>query len=268
MKPRFFDSLRPAFVLAGLTAAAAGAAPLPGTTAVQTRPEADAPAIGYLKAGSEPVPADAPAPEGWQAVSLPGPFSAYVRSGDLSKGLDVRPGASLYLEPKADAQVLTLAAAGDKIAITGLFGKWTQVQLDKSLTGYIHAGPLPPAPAAAGAPAPGVLTDVPAAAPAPPPANGPGRAVDTAEAADPARPRLLEGKLVASPHHLLQARPPYDWELEGPDGHRLAFVDLSKLLLTEQIDQYIGREVEVSGVVRPVPGAPDLVIAVETLALQ
>ncbi len=187
MKPRFFSFLRPAFVLAGLSAAA-GAAPLPGTTAVQTRPEADAPAIGYLKAGSEPVPADAPAPEGWLAVSLPGPFSAYVRSGDLSKSLDVRPGASLYLEPKPDAPVLALAAAGDKIEITGLLGKWTQVQLDKSLTGYIHAGPLPPAPAvpgAAGAPAPGVLTDVPAAAPAAPPANGPGRAVDTAEAGRP-----------------------------------------------------------------------------------
>jgi hypothetical protein len=253
-----------------LAAAAAGAAPLPGTTAVQTRPEADAPAIGYLKAGSEPVPADAPAPEGWMAVSLPGPFSAYVRSGDLSKSLDVRPGSSLYLEPRPDAPVLALAAAGDKIEITGLLGKWTQVQLDKNVTGFIHAGPLPaaaPAPAA-GAPAPGVLTDVPAVPAAAPPANGPGRAVDTAEAADPARPRLLEGKLVASPRRFLQARAPYDWELEGPDGHRLAFVDLSKLLLTEQIDQYIGHEVEVSGVVRPVPGAADLVVAVETLALQ
>jgi len=113
MKPRLFSFLRPTCALAGLAAAAA--APLPGTTAVQTRPEADAPAIGYLKAGSEPVPADAPAPEGWMAVSLPGPFSAYVRSGDLSKSLDVRPGASLYLEPKPDAPVLTLAAAGYKI---------------------------------------------------------------------------------------------------------------------------------------------------------
>ena len=61
-------------------------APLTTTTAVQTAPDAAAPAIGYLKTGTEPVSAG-PAPEGWMAVALPGPFSGYVKMGDFTTAL-------------------------------------------------------------------------------------------------------------------------------------------------------------------------------------
>ncbi len=51
------------------------ATPLMETAAVQTRPDPAAPAITYLKAGSEPVVATnalATTPAGWLAVELPG----------------------------------------------------------------------------------------------------------------------------------------------------------------------------------------------------
>ena len=57
------------------------AAPLTVTTAVHTKPDASAPAISFMKAGTDPVPApNAPAnlPPGWIAVELPGPFEGYV----------------------------------------------------------------------------------------------------------------------------------------------------------------------------------------------
>ena len=170
--------------------------------------------------------------------------------------------ASLYLQPKTDAAVLTHAAGGDKIEITGLQGKWTQLRLEKSVIGFISTAPLP-AVAAAAAAVPD-LAPPPAAAPV---ASGPGREVDTAAPADNSLPRLLEGKLLSS-HRLLGPRAPYAWQLDDSAGSRIAFVDVSKLLLTEQIDQYIGHDIQVSGVVSVVPGAKDIVIAAENLALK
>jgi len=116
------------------------AAPLTETAAVQTLPDSGAPVITLLKAGTEPVLAPAPAegiPAGWTAVQVSGPFEAYVRNADLTKQLEVRPGASLLLAPKATAGVLTVFAKGDQARITGLLGSWTQVSLDKTLVGYL-----------------------------------------------------------------------------------------------------------------------------------
>ena len=59
-------------------------------------------------------------PAGWMAVELPGPFEGYVTTNDITKGLDVRPGSEIHLEPKADSPVLTTMEKGDKADITGL----------------------------------------------------------------------------------------------------------------------------------------------------
>jgi len=73
----------------------------------------------------------------WQAVTLNGPFTLYVRNGDIDKGLAIKPAAPLYLEPDNAAAVVTYAEEGDAITITGLRGRWTQIELDKPLTGYV-----------------------------------------------------------------------------------------------------------------------------------
>src|SRR5437763_13359293 len=77
------------------------------------------------------------------AVELPGPFDGYVEKSDPTKQLDVKPGAAIRLAPKADAGVIATADKDDKISITGLHGKWTQVSLDKKLVGYISVGGAP-----------------------------------------------------------------------------------------------------------------------------
>ena len=107
------------------TASALLAAPLGQTTAVHVQPDALAPVVTYLKAGSEPTLSPdsvANTPAGWMAVELQGPFEAYVLNKDLTKALDVVPGAPLTLEPKAGAGVLTKSVASDKVTITGLYG--------------------------------------------------------------------------------------------------------------------------------------------------
>jgi hypothetical protein len=246
--------------------AALGAATLSVETAVQTQPDPASPVIAVLKAGSEqPAPADTagPAPAGWSAVEVPGPFEGYVRNKDLTKQLDVLPGASIYVAPKDGAGVLAVFEKGDKAVITGLHGGWTQVRLEKTLVGYIHVGPSEPlaAPVAPSAPPVSSAAVSPAPAPAAP--------APAAAAQEPSIPlsRLFEGTL-ASTRSVLSPRRPYDWQLNDASGKRIAYVDLSKLLLTDQIGNYSGHAVVVLGAIKPVKETNDLVIEVEGFRLK
>jgi len=243
------------------------AAPLTTTTAVQTRPDATAPSIGYLKAGTDPVSAGE-APDGWIAVAMPGPFSAYIRKADFTKQLDVVPGSSIYLSPALDAPVIAQAAKGDKIDITGLQGKWTQITLNQPVIGYIHPGPMPAVAQASADPmAPGPSPDAAVATAAPaPPTNAAGHPAAPENSASASLIRMFEGRFVAA--HKWFSRRPYQWELADRAGTRLAYLDVSKLLLTEQMDKYIDHQVAVSGAVSPVPGSKDVVVSVESLQLK
>jgi hypothetical protein len=256
-------------------ASALGAAPLTETTAVHTRPDAAAPIVSYLKAGSEPTAATvatAPTPAGWMAVELPGPFEGYVQNKDLAKSLDVKPGATIYLAPKLEAGVLLVAEKGEKTTLTGIHGKWTQLSVDKKLTGYILVpvalGGAPiTAPVASSAPAP--LSPAPVA----PVAYGSttaGHAAPVVGLSDPTAaslPRQFAGKFVSTRRPLTPRRP-YDWALNDDAGKRYAYVDVSKLLLTEQIEKYADHAVVVYGAARNAPGGKDIVIEVESLQLR
>jgi hypothetical protein len=249
-------------------------APLMETAAVQTRPDPAAPAITYLKAGSEPVVASnalATTPAGWMAVELPGPFEAYVTSNDVTKGLDVKVGTEIHLGPKADSPVLTVMEKGDKADITGLpKGKWLQIQLEKKITGYIRVGAstaMPVAPSST----PAASADMPTAAPA--------ATYGTSEAGKPAPmgvggdngastlPRLFQGKFVST-HRAFAPKRPYDFQLNDEAGVRFAYVDLSKLLETARIENYIDHTVVVYGTAKNVPDAKGIVIMVESLQLK
>lgn len=243
------------------------AAPLSASTAVQAKPDPASPVITVLSAGSEePVRSDkaGPVPDGWYAVEVPGPFEGYVRNRDLSKQLDVIPGASVYLAPADGAGVLAVFEAGDKAEITGLHGAWTQVRLEKTLIGYVRTAPSEAAPVApVAAPVPASAPTAPAA-PAAPPAP--------AASAEPSAPaaglsRLFEGK-ISGTRTLLSPHQPYPWQLVDPSGSRIAYLDLTKLLLTDQIENYAGHAVVVLGSLEPVKGSPDIVIEVEALRLK
>ncbi len=271
---------------------ALNAAPLSVTTAVHTKPDSASPAITFLKAGTEPVAAMdslSGAPSGWMAVELPGPFEGYVQNKDLSKSLDVKPGASIHVAPKLDAGVLAVAAKGDKASITGLRGKWTQINLEKKLVGYIKVGsanaPLPsPATTAAsastgnpprsGSSATASTGPRASAAPAPQPVYGPssgtGQAapmVNRGDGGATALPRQFAGRFVST-RRAFTPRRPYDYALTDDGGRRYAYLDVSKLLLTEQIEKYIDHQVVVFGAAKTVPDSKDIVITVETLQLN
>jgi hypothetical protein len=251
------------------------AAPLSATTAVHTRPDPASPAISFLKAGHDPVPApNSPGdiPSGWIAIELPGPFEGYVENKDLTKDLGVKTGVAIRVAPKADAGILTVAEKDDKTTVTGLRGKWTQLSLNRPLLGYVHVAPaatnLPPiatSPASPPAPMP--------SAPASPGAHGSTMAgqaapmVDRGDGGGSTLARQFAGRLVTT-RRALAPRRPYDYALNDSAGKRYAYVDISKLLLTEQIEKYIDHTVVVFGAAKPVPDTKDIVIQVETLQLK
>ncbi|MSU48574.1 MAG: hypothetical protein EXS37_05675 [Opitutus sp.] len=279
MKTKFLRSC--ALLLSG--AAILGGAPLAVSTAVHTKPDPGSPVITFLKAGTEPAAAAgglASTPAGWMAIELPGPFEGYVENKDLTKSLDVKPGAAIRQAPKADAGVLVLAEKDDKTSITGLRGKWTQISLEKKLTAYINlggtAGYLP---AIATAPATSARTPAsqdPAPmgpAPAAPGVYGvatPGQATAMLNLGDggaASLPRPFAGRFVST-RRPFSPRRPYDYALNDDAGKRYAYLDLSKLLLTEQLESYVNHAVVVFGAARNAPGTKDIVIQVETLQLK
>jgi hypothetical protein len=236
-----------------LLAAPLAAAPLMETTAIHAQPDAATPAIGYLKAGTEPTAvANTTAPQGWMAIELPGPHEAYASNNDFSKSLDIHPGAAIRLMPKADAPILTTMQEGDKTEITGLRSGWTQIKLSKTVIGYINVGGSSSAPRAA-PPAPLAMAT---GLPAPLLSSGPASAL-----AHTYQGMLVETKRVM----LIGPRRDYDYQLNNIDDKRIAFLDVSKVLVTEKMEQYVDRLVTVSGVLKQTPDGKSLVIEVESL---
>jgi hypothetical protein len=251
------------------------AAPLAETTAVHTQPDPASPAITYLKAGTDPAPvanAVASTPAGWLALELPGPFEGYVENKDLTKNLEVRPGAPIRLAPKAEAGILVAAEKGDKTTITGLRGRWTQVSLEKKLTGYIHLGGtngyVPPV-----ATTPAGVAPAMAPAPVAPTAYGtaeagrPAPMVDLGDGGGAALPRQFAGRFVSTRRPLTPRRP-YDYALNDDAGKRYAYVDVSKLLMTDQIEKYLNHSVVVFGTAKTTVSGREFVIEVESLQLR
>lgn len=281
--------INPRFLVALLTAAAGlSAAPLTSSTAVHARPDAAAPVIATLNAGTEPTPAVGialPLSSGWAAIELPGTHDAYIQNKDLQKDLEVRPGAAFRKSPKLDAPVLTTKEAGDEVSITGYHGKWTQVKVTKKIVGYIQGWSGPSSPAnVAKTPAPTPPPPAPANKPATPapfsPAPGapaavasggagqPGQMVSLGDGGSASLPRLFQGKFVST-KSLLRPRRPYDFQLNDSAGERYVYLDVSRLLQTEQIEKYIDHTVTVYGTAKPLPSSgKDIVVEVESLQLR
>jgi hypothetical protein len=257
--------IRPLFAALLLAAPLASAAPLPEATGIHSRPEVSAPVIGQYKAGDEPAVAPgaaASAPAGWIAVEVPGPFEGFVANADMTKALDVKVGASIRAEARADGAVIARGEKDDVTQITGLRGRWTQVSVNRKRIGYIRQRVIELDASAAGMSAPVVaapLLDM-----------GPGRAVNPApsSAAAPATlARSFQGKFVSTRRPLAPRRP-YDFQVNDGTGERFAYVDVSRLTPAETMDKYTDRTVIVTGVTRYSVEAQGLVIEAENMVVK
>ena len=253
--------------------AALHAAPLSESAPVFSQPDASAKPFATLKAGTEPsLASDVAAPAGWTAVTIAGPHEVWAPNGSVTKSLEVRAGSPYLLEAKTDAPVLALAQKDDASEIIDYKGKWTKFRLSKSVVGYIKTPAKPAVAVAPPAAARAAVTSAPVKDSVPAPAApgqqvGIGRAAPMGDGGSAALPRLFQGKLTST-YNPLRPRRPYDYQLVDDAGARYAYVDVSKLLATEQITKYTERVVVVYGTAQAVAGTKDMVIIAESLQLR
>jgi hypothetical protein len=251
-------------VLCAAVARLAAADILSADTAVFLQPDPKAHVLTRLKSGNTIIyTGDAPA--GWRRVEITGTFEGYAHNRDVTKGLEVRVGASILTAPKKDAAVLTVAQTGDKTEVTGLVDNapdWCQIKVEKKLQGFVATSANANTPAEL-KPAFAVATP---AAPAGP-VTTVGHAVPVASnAAD--TPRPWAGRLVLARRPILNPNPPYDYQLVDNSGRRFAYVDTKRLVLIDKIDSYLEREITITGTVRNTVDGKDLVIAAESMSLK
>jgi uncharacterized protein YgiM (DUF1202 family) len=250
-------------LLALAFAASLSADTLKTDTAVFAQTDPKSPVLTRLKAGSTVIVVGE-APAGWRRVEVNGPFEAYAQSRDITKGLEVREGGNIYAAPRKDAQLLAVAAAGDKSEVVGLAGgDWVQVRLEKKLQGFIAVGEAANISAEATKPMVAVT-----AAPAPAGSSTAlGRPVaPSANTAD--TPRLFAGTLVLARRAIINPNPPYDYQVTDATGRRFAYVDTRRLLLTDKIENFLDRDITITGTVRNTVDGKDLVIAAESMAIK
>ncbi len=273
--------------LLGLAATSAHATTLPAALPAYASPDANALVLGNAPAGAKVLAGVAPS--GWSAVELPGPHTVFVAEKDTLKNFEVRPGAAYHAAPSADAPVIGLAGETDQVEFADVAGRYNKFSLRGPVTAYVRvatpvADAAPVAPVAEALPVSATVdtTDtLPNQADAPPPfadlantlpVEGPARQDPVAagrgvEAGEPRLARTFFG-VVASTRNPLRPRRPHDYQLIDAGGARIAYLDISRLLLTERMEAYVGRPVFILGSVAPVGSSSELVIQVDSLKLQ
>jgi len=237
-----------------VAAAALRAEPLTRDATVYARPEPSATVLKVLPAGTDPIPAVAPsepAPAGWLAVEVAGPRELFVSNNDVGKNLDVNVGAFFYLRPDRRSPVVATMQPGDQAELLNLAGDFTSFTVQKPIVGYIKLASS--------------VATVPAAPTRPVIVTGPAATGDIGRAA---MPRFYEGRFAAT-QNFLAYKHPYNFQLIDSTGNRFAYLDISRLLLTDKVDLFLDRVVIIYGTARTLnQEGTKRVIEVESLHLK
>jgi hypothetical protein len=229
---------------------AAVVATLPAGTAVAplVREELQAEGIGEL-------------PAGWIAVRFPGPTFGFVLDSEIRKDLTAKPGAIVRVSPSPDTEILTMVGEQDAVDLVEPAGAWAKVVVRRELLLFLN--PVPPESRSQAVPEP-LLTpeQIDAAAGKTPPKPAP---VVVPSPAD-ATPRLFQGYLMRT-RRVLWTGPKLDYQLVDENNRRIALLDLSSLLVTEDLGSFEGRLVNVFGTGASLPEVSGVVIKVENLRL-
>jgi hypothetical protein len=237
-----------------VAAAALRAEPLTRDATVYARPEPSATVLKVLPAGTDPIAAVAPAepaPAGWLAVEVAGPRELFVSNNDVGKNLDVKAGAFFYLRPDRRSPVVATMQPGDQAELANLAGDFTSYTVQKPIVGYIKLS--------------SGISSIPAAPTRPVIVNGPAAVGDIGRAA---MPRFYEGRFAAT-QNFLTYKHPYNFQLIDSTGNRFAYLDISRLLLTDKVDLFLDRVVVIYGTARTInQDGTKRLIEVESLHLK
>jgi hypothetical protein len=242
--------------------------------------------------GGTAVLDEARAALGWQFTDYSGMTTGYVPDAKIGKDLLPVENAIIYSRPEADSPVLTVFRKDMPLEIVDT-GLWWELRLEASFPVYFVSTAPPELPAVTGiatveaqpavteSPAlppasPSITTDpvvdtpagTPATAPAftpsdrsTPPAVGPLR--------DPAfAGQSYEGIFKRSSKRFGLFRPKADYFLENAQGRRVAWVDLSKIVIPGSISNYLDEAVIIHGPRDKVDSSRDWIIHARNMRLK
>jgi hypothetical protein len=283
-------------LILGIVTALSGSVIADHDTALKILPNADAPIIAILRAGASYTPAtleDLPPnspdlPTNWIAINHQGSFKGFVTNNNIRKDLSIAPGASIYPSPSSDAPAFTMMESDDDAVFVSPEAGWSQIVIRKTIPLYINTSdasiPVDPTPLMT----PDAVNTAAVVVEEPPPAlittetvnNEPEAVADqpelspmptyTEENADADAslppPRLFNGTFEKT-KRFLGRKPKYDYRLLDSQGKTLLYLDLSTLLITDPLENYLGLQVNVFGTGRVPVKSKYLLIKVESLRL-
>ncbi|EDY83598.1 hypothetical protein VDG1235_3225 [Verrucomicrobiia bacterium DG1235] len=235
-------------LIALLVAAIAVVATATASIPVHLDPTGEAPQIGELEAISLAVAAEWPrdvAPQdGWQPILFNGVFEVYVDNNDIGKNLAAKPGVPYHLSPEKTSPMLCIATDKDKVDILSVDTWFCKMQLETIVVGYIPSSSIE---------AESIVTSLPAAAV---PQTS---ATPTATAITELVGRLDKTGLLG------RNRTGLPYKLIGPTGKTLAFIDASDVPERIQIDEFLTREVRISGFLKQSENGSDVILTAKSI---
>lgn len=246
---------------------------------VHLRPSNDAPVIGELEPGDElrsprerVVLGPSQERDGWRAVAYRGDLRGFVPRQSLTKDLEVRTGSPIYHERESSSDlVITEVERDDVVNVGRLSGDWADVRFRKSVPGFIRYEPSSdsedsdaeeleePVEEA-------VFEDEPRQRGEPVRDTGPAITSRSAIPTDGST-RLFQGYL-SEPRSFLGRKHPYSYQVVTERGNRIAYLDLSRLLITTPLDTLIHYQFEFFGRAEEIEDRREFVIRVENMRLK
>jgi len=266
-------NLRPSFLLAtafGLLFSATSFAAT-GDIALYLTPDTTTPAFLQVPASDARLAsAQTASTAGWQTVSLPGPFTAYVQSNYTHKDLTVIPGTPIHAAANSSSPVLGLAPQNPPLSIGTPEIDWSDVSYPGPLTVYFQKSAPVATPAVV---APAVVTPV-TAAPAQPavvtaqPLVATVTATPAITAPSAAVPQYYYGVLKLRTNPTINGPINAQYLLYSEKGALVALVDLNNVVLGGPVADYLGKSVKLYGTANSKDNLPSIVIYAQMLQLN
>lgn len=238
----------------------------PATVTLYLQPSEQAPTVGAVAADDPVITTAAPVMDeeaarlGWHWNERTGTYRGYIDPERVGKDLRLLGPTVVLLSPTPGSPVLATLSTENEIEIVGQPSTyWLEIEFEHPVPVYFLARPEPVAAT--------TVTEV----------------INVVEASeDPQQPvaiEIVEVEIITSPDLARQAQstqagipryfqgilrpyrpsplnfdpPPFVYQLETPQGTRIAFVDLRQTIITGSMDQYINRSVLILGTAEAVP---------------
>lgn len=204
--------------------------------------------VGELEAISLAVPAKWPRGveplEGWQPIYYRDTFEVYLDNNDIAKNLTAKPGRPYLTAASKEAPTLAIATDKDKVDIISVDTWFCKVQLETIIVGYIPSSSIDASSIVTS------LATAPVAQVSPQP-----EAVAITELVGRFEKTGLIGK----------NRNGMAYRLTGLDGKTMAFVDTSEVPERVHVEEFLKREVRVSGFLKQTKENDDVILVAKSL---